>query len=66
MKLKFPFDPYRKGQREMAVCVYKTIKEKKKAFIQAPTGIGKTISTIFPTVKAVAEGHTSKIQGRNN
>jgi|LGVF01.1.fsa_nt_gb DNA excision repair protein ERCC-2 len=61
MKLKFPFDPYRKGQREMAVCVYKTIKEKKKAFIQAPTGIGKTISTIFPTVKAIAEGHTSKI-----
>ncbi len=61
LNLKFPFDSYRKGQREMAVCAYKTIKEKKKAFIQAPTGIGKTISTIFPTVKAMAEGHTSKI-----
>ncbi|MEA3422527.1 MAG: ATP-dependent DNA helicase [Bacillota bacterium] len=61
MNLKFPFGSYRKGQREMAICVYKTIKEKKKAFIQAPTGIGKTISTIFPTVKAIAEGHTSKI-----
>lgn len=61
LKLKFPFDVYRKGQREMAVCVYKTIKEKKKAFIQAPTGIGKTISTIFPAIKAIAEGHTSKM-----
>ncbi len=59
--LEFPFDGYRKGQREMAICAYKTIKEKKKAFIQAPTGIGKTISTLFPTIKAIGEGHTSKI-----
>lgn len=59
--LAFPFSSYRKGQREMAVCAYKTIKEEKKAFIQAPTGIGKTISTIFPTIKAIGEGHCSKI-----
>lgn len=59
--LQFPFDNYRKGQRDMAVCVYKTIQEKKKAFIQAPTGIGKTISTLFPTIKAIGENHTSKI-----
>lgn len=59
--LQFPFDSYRKGQREMAICVYKTIQEKKKAFVQAPTGIGKTISTLFPTLKAIGEGHTSKI-----
>lgn len=60
-KLDFPFEKYRKGQREMAVSVYKTIVENKKIFIQAPTGIGKTISTLFPTIKAIAEGHTSKI-----
>lgn len=59
--LNFPFDSYRKGQRDMAVCVYKTIQEKKKAYIQAPTGIGKTISTLFPTVKAIGENHTTKI-----
>jgi len=59
--LDFPFDSYRKGQRDMAVCVYKTIQEKKKSFIQAPTGIGKTISTLFPTIKAIGEGHTTKI-----
>jgi len=59
--LKFPFDSYRGGQRELAVSVYKTIVEGKKMFVQAPTGIGKTISTLFPSVKAVGEGHTSKI-----
>ena len=59
--LKFPFDNYRAGQRELAVSVYKTVVEDKKMFVQAPTGIGKTISTLFPTVKAMGEGHTSKI-----
>ena len=59
--LKFPFDNYRAGQRELAVSVYKTVVEDKKMFAQAPTGIGKTISTLFPTVKAMGEGHTSKI-----
>jgi DNA excision repair protein ERCC-2 len=57
----FPFESYRKGQRELAVAVYRTITEEKKIFAQAPTGIGKTISTIFPAVKAMAEGRTSKI-----
>ena len=41
--LTFPF-PYRDGQKELAACVYKTIEHKKKIFIQAPTGVGKTIS----------------------
>ena len=59
--LKFPFDNYREGQRELAVSVYKTVVEHKKIFLQAPTGVGKTISTLFPAVKAMGEGHTSKI-----
>jgi DNA excision repair protein ERCC-2 len=59
--LSFPFDSYRAGQRELAVSVYKTVVEDKKMFVQAPTGIGKTISTVFPAVKAMGEGHTSKI-----
>ncbi|SCY38737.1 ATP-dependent DNA helicase [Alkaliphilus peptidifermentans] len=59
--LKFPFNTYRKGQRKLAVSVYQTIKEKKKIFVQAPTGIGKTMSTIFPAIKAMGEGKTSKI-----
>jgi Rad3-related DNA helicase len=59
--LDFPFESYRKGQRELAVSVYRTIAEGKKIFVQAPTGTGKTISTLFPAVKAVGEGHVSKI-----
>ena len=47
----FPF-PYREGQKQLAAAVYRTIAHRKKLFIQAPTGVGKTISTVFPTVKA--------------
>lgn len=57
----FPFESYRRGQRELAVAVYGTIKENKKLFAEAPTGIGKTISTIFPAVKAMGEGLINKI-----
>ena len=60
-ELTFPFEAYRKGQRELAVSVYKTISEGKRIFVQAPTGIGKTISTIFPAIKSMGEGHSSKI-----
>ena len=58
--IEFPF-PYRKGQRELAVSVYRTILRQKKLFIQAPTGVGKTISTVFPAVKAVGEELGEKI-----
>lgn len=54
--LKFPFNNYREGQLKFARACYGTIKEEKNIFIQAPTGIGKTISTIFPSVKAIGEG----------
>lgn len=57
----FPFDSYRKGQRELAVAVYGTIREGKNIFVQAPTGIGKTISTLFPAIKAIGENLTNKI-----
>ena len=57
---EFPF-AYRPGQRDVAAAVYRTILRKKKLFIQAPTGVGKTISTVFPAVKAVGEGLGDKI-----
>ena len=56
----FPFS-YREGQKELASSVYRTILRRKKLFIQAPTGVGKTISTVFPAVKAVGEGLGEKI-----
>ena len=58
--LEFPFE-YRKGQKEVAADVYKTIIRKKNLFIQAPTGVGKTISTIYPAIKAVGEDLGDKI-----
>ncbi|SEH48170.1 DEAD_2 protein [Halobacillus karajensis] len=51
--LKFPFQGYREGQRKLAGSVYRTVEEKRNLFAQAPTGIGKTISTLFPAVKAL-------------
>lgn len=51
-ELVFPF-AYRKGQKELATYVYQTICHKKKLFLEAPTGVGKTISTVFPAVKAI-------------
>jgi len=60
-KLNFPFPQYRKGQREMAAVVYRAIRDENILFAQAPTGIGKTMSTLFPAVKAMGEGLTSKI-----
>jgi Rad3-related DNA helicase len=59
--LVFPFEKYRTGQREMAAHVYRSILNTSKLFVNAPTGIGKTISTLFPTLKAMGEGQASKI-----
>jgi len=58
--LEFPY-PYREGQRDLVVSVYRTISRKKHLFIQAPTGIGKTLSTVFPAVRAIGEGKGEKL-----
>lgn len=57
---QFPFS-YREGQRELVHSVYRSILRKKKLFIQAPTGVGKTMATIFPAVRAVGENLGEKI-----
>lgn len=57
----FPFATYRKGQRELAVATYRTIERAGKLYVQAPTGIGKTLSALFPSVKAVGEGKAGKL-----
>ncbi len=60
-QLTFPFVTFREGQRKLAAAVFKTILNEKNLFVKAPTGIGKTISTLFPAVKALGEGHINKI-----
>ena len=58
--LEFPFR-YREGQRELAVHVYHTICHGRKLFLEAPTGTGKTISAVFPALKAIGEGKADRL-----
>lgn len=58
--LEFPF-PYREGQKELVANVYRTIYHKKKLFLEAPTGVGKTISTVYPAVQAMGQGMGEKL-----
>ncbi|EQC1985118.1 ATP-dependent DNA helicase [Listeria innocua] len=60
-ELTFPYDSYRRGQRELAIAVYRTVMDDEKLFCEAPTGIGKTMSTLFPSVKAMGEGKADKL-----
>lgn len=60
-QLAFPYPAYRKGQRELAVAAYKTILSERQLFVEAPTGTGKTISTLFPSVKALGEEKAERI-----
>ena len=57
----FPFPDYRPGQRELAVAAYRALARGGRLFLEAPTGIGKTISVLFPTIKALGEGKLERI-----
>lgn len=58
--LDFPYE-YRAGQKELAADVYKTIYHGKKLFLEAPTGTGKTLAVLYPSIKAMGEGYASYI-----
>ncbi len=58
--MDFPF-PYREGQQKLTATVYHTIREGKELFLMAPTGVGKTMSCVFPAVRALGEGCGDKI-----
>lgn len=57
----FPFAVFRPGQRELAVAIYRSIAAKNNLFAQAPTGIGKTLATLFPAIKAIGAGKSEKL-----
>ena len=59
--LQFPFEAYRPGQRALAGEIYRACKSKTRLFCQAPTGIGKTMSALFPALKAMGEGNGEKL-----
>ncbi|AHI54742.1 helicase C-terminal domain-containing protein [Listeria ivanovii] len=60
-ELVFPYSSYRRGQRELSIAVYRTAISGEDLFCEAPTGIGKTMSTLFPSMKAMGEGKTDKL-----
>jgi len=59
--LAFPFDQYREGQRKFAANVYVAIRDRKRLFAQAPTGIGKTMAALYPALRALGEGKCGRI-----
>lgn len=59
--LAFPYEAYRKGQRELAVQVYTAIRRKKRLFASLPTGTGKSVAVLYPALKALGEGLTGKV-----
>lgn len=58
--LAFPYE-YRPGQRNLVVQVYRAIEQSRNLYIQAPTGVGKTLSTVYPAVQAVGQGMLDKV-----
>ncbi len=58
--LPFPF-AYRPGQQKLVADIYRTILREKQVFVQAPTGVGKTISAVYPAVRAIGEGLVTRL-----
>ena len=59
--LEFPFDGYRPGQYELAASVFRCLRGGNKLLCEAPTGIGKTVSSLFPACKALGEQHIDQV-----
>ncbi|WP_104903146.1 ATP-dependent DNA helicase [Pseudomonas sp. LH1G9] len=59
--LAFPHSAFRPGQRNLAESVYKAVSTGRCLMAQAPTGIGKTVGTIFPMLKALAPQQLDKV-----
>lgn len=59
--LNFPFEEFRDGQKEITSEVTNAIKNKTTAVINAPTGLGKTVATLFPAIVSQAMGECNKI-----
>ena len=69
-EIKFPYEKERMGQRTLMGNVYHTLKDEKILYAIAPTGIGKTMATIFPALKTLNKNDklfytTAKGSGKN-
>lgn len=59
--MDFPFGAFRAGQRDMAAAIYRAARDGQPLMCEAPTGIGKTVSALFPAVKSLGEGGISQV-----
>ena len=59
--LSFPHASFRPAQRQLAETVYKATRQQRCLLAQAPTGIGKTVGTLFPMLKAMPTENLDKI-----
>ncbi|WP_321814556.1 MULTISPECIES: ATP-dependent DNA helicase [unclassified Paraburkholderia] len=59
--LRLPHPSFRQGQRDLAEAVWRAATQGRCLLAQAPTGIGKTIGTLFPQLKACARGGIDKV-----
>ena len=59
--LRFPYPAYRMGQRELMEAAERVLDDGGRLFLAAPTGIGKTISVLFPAIKALGAGRLERI-----
>lgn len=59
--MSFPFSNFRQGQRQFSINVFRSVRDSETLFARAPTGTGKSIATLFPTLKAMSEGACNKI-----
>lgn len=60
-KVPFPYSSLRDGQEKMIKTVYRGICNEKKVFVQAPTGIGKTVSSLYGAIRAFGEERIDKV-----
>lgn len=59
--LEFPFPSFRDGQRKLSKFVYGVASKGGMLFCEAPTGIGKTMSTLYPSIRSFSFGENDKI-----
>ena len=59
--LPFPYDTFRAGQRDLSVAVFRALEQGQHLVLEAPTGLGKTIGTLFPAIRRLEQGDVRRI-----
>lgn len=61
VSLPFPYGDFRAGQRDMSAAIYRVARDQGTLMCEAPTGIGKTLSSLFAGVRALGEAHVDQL-----